>query len=49
MDFLALRNLSLIKDVLKEIPELTFDTIPMDDKKAINIFTTVNTSGSISV
>lgn len=45
MDFLALRNLSLIKDVLKEIPELTFDTIPMDDKKAINIFTTVNTSG----
>ena len=45
MDFLALRNLSLIKDVLKEIPELTFDTIPLDDKKAINIFTTVNTSG----
>ena len=45
MDFLALRNLSLIKDVLKEIPELTFDTIPMDDKKAINIFTSVNTSG----
>lgn len=45
MDFLALRNLSLIKDVLKEIPDLTFDSIPMDNKKAINIFTTVNTSG----
>ena len=45
MDFLALRNLSLIKDVLKEIPDLTFEKIPMNDKKAINIFTTVNTSG----
>ena len=45
MDFLALRNLTLIKDVLDEIPNLNFDTIPMNDNKAINIFTTVDTSG----
>ena len=45
MDFLALRNLTLIKDVLEEIPDLTFDTIPNNDLKAINIFTSVNTSG----
>ena len=45
MDFLALRNLTLIKDVLDEIPELTFDTIPNNDLKALNIFTSVNTSG----
>ena len=45
MDFLALRNLTLIKDVLEEIPDLTFDTIPNNDPKAINIFTSVNTSG----
>lgn len=45
MDFLALRNLTLIKEVLDDIPELTFDNIPLNDLKAINIFTTVNTSG----
>ena len=45
MDFLALRNLTLIKEVLDDIPELTFDTIPLNDLKAINIFTAVNTSG----
>lgn len=45
MDFLALRNLTLIKDVLEEIPNLTFDAIPNNDPEAINIFTSVNTSG----
>ena len=45
MDFLALRNLTLIKEVLDEIPDLTFDLVPSNDPKAINIFTTVNTSG----
>lgn len=45
MDFLALRNLTLIKEVLDDIKELDFDTIPLNDTKAINIFTTVNTSG----
>lgn len=45
MDFLALRNLTLIKEVLDDIPQLDFDTIPLNNSKAINIFTEVNTSG----
>ena len=45
MDFLALRNLTLIDNVLKEIPNLTFDTIPMNDQKAIKIFNNVYTLG----
>ncbi len=46
MDFLALRNLTLIADTLKEIPDdLTFDTIPVGDAKALSLFTTVNTMG----
>ncbi len=46
MDFLALRNLTLIADTLKDIPEnLTFDTIEAEDAKALSVFTTVNTMG----
>ena len=50
MDFLALRNLTLINDVIKDINEkensnLTFDNIPDGDKKAIEIFTNVYTTG----
>lgn len=45
MDFLALRNLTLIHNVLAEIPHLNFDTIPLDDKKALAIFTNVETIG----
>lgn len=45
MDFLALRNLTLIHDILEEIPELTFDTIPLEDKEALQIFTNVDTIG----
>ncbi len=45
MDFLALRNLTLIKDVLADISNLTFDSIPLNDKKALAIFTNVNTIG----
>lgn len=46
MDFLALRNLTLIADTLKDIPDpLTFDTIPVGDPKALSLFTTVNTMG----
>lgn len=45
MDFLALRNLTLIHDILEEIPELTFDTIPLEDKEAFQIFTNVDTIG----
>ncbi len=45
MDFLGLKNLTLITNILKEIKELTFDTIPEDDEAALNIFKTVNTTG----
>ena len=50
MDFLALRNLTLINDVIKDINEneksnLTFDSIPSGDKKAIDIFKNVFTTG----
>lgn len=46
MDFLALRNLTLIADTLKDIPDnLTFDSIVAEDPKALLIFTTVNTMG----
>ena len=45
MDFLALRNLTLIDNILKEIPELTFDTIPENDPKAIKLFHDVYTLG----
>ncbi len=45
MDFLGLKNLTLIASILNEINDLTFDTIPENDPKALNIFTTVNTTG----
>ena len=45
MDFLALKNLTLITDVLSQINNLTFDTIIENDNKALNIFTTANTIG----
>ena len=44
MDFLALKNLTLIKDVIDEA-QINFDEIPIDDKAAIKIFTDVNTIG----
>ena len=49
MDLLAIKNLTLIDSVLREINKdevkLVFDDIPLDDKEAINVFTTVNTLG----
>ncbi len=49
MDFLALKNLSLIDEVIKDIQEagvnLDFDNIPLNDKETIHIFTTVDTLG----
>lgn len=45
MDFLGLKNLSLITNILNEIENLTFDTIPENDVQALNIFTTANTTG----
>jgi len=45
MDFLGLKNLTLINNILSEIPDLDFDSIPEDDEKAIEIFNTANTIG----
>ena len=44
MDFLGLKNLSLIAGILKDV-NLKFDEIPEDDKKALQIFTKVKTIG----
>lgn len=44
MDFLSLKNLTLISNILEDV-KINFDDIKEDDKKAINIFTSVNTSG----
>lgn len=45
MDFLGLKNLTLINNILSEIPELDFDSIPEDDEDALEIFKTANTIG----
>ncbi len=50
MDFLALRNLSTITDILNQINtnekiNLTFDNIPLNDEEAIKIFTNCYTLG----
>ena len=45
MDFLAIKNLNLISDILKEIKDLNFDDIPLDDKKTIDLFNQGNTIG----
>ncbi len=44
MDFLALKNLTIINDCLKDI-NIKLDDIPMNDMEAINIFTSANTIG----
>lgn len=49
MDFLALKNLSLIDDVIKMLQQdnitISFDSIPEDDPDALHLFETVNTEG----
>lgn len=46
MDFLALKNLTIINDCLKDMNNgLTFDEIPCDDSKAMKVFEDVNTLG----
>ena len=45
MDFLGLKNLTLIANILDEIDGLTFDTIPEDDRQAIEVFNKANTIG----
>ena len=50
MDFLGLRNLTIIKDCLKIIKslhnkEINIDTIPLDDSKTFEIFQKAETAG----
>lgn len=50
MDFLALRNLTIISTILEDlkknhVADLDFECIPLNDEKAIQIFTNVNTVG----
>lgn len=44
MDFLALKNLTLINDVLKEVG-ISFDDIPNDDADTLRLFQSGNTNG----
>ena len=44
MDFLSIKNLTLITNILKEL-NLNFDDIKEDDKEALEIFRNVNTVG----
>ncbi len=50
MDFLGLKNLSIINNILNDIEinhhkKIDFSKIPLDDKDAINVFKKANTSG----
>ena len=50
MDFLGLKNLTIIDNILSDIKEQTgdiveFSKIPLDDKETLKIFETANTSG----
>ncbi len=45
MDFLGLKNLTIINNILAEIPDLDFDSIPDDDPLALDIFNKANTIG----
>ena len=50
MDFLALKNLTLIDDILNDIAkvhhiEIDFNKIPLDDKETLQLFETANTCG----
>lgn len=50
MDFLGLKNLTIIDNILNDIKETTgevidFSKIPLDDKETLKIFETANTSG----
>ncbi len=50
MDFLALKNLTLIANIIQDIKEITgeeidFNKIPLDDKESLKLFETANTCG----
>ncbi len=49
MDFLGLRNLTIISNIISDLKksniDIDFDKIPLDDEETINIFKTANTIG----
>ncbi len=46
MDFLAIKNLTIIHNIIKDIGgNLTFDNIPENDEAALKVFTDVDTLG----
>lgn len=50
MDFLGLKNLTIISNILEDIKnnyqeEILFSAIPLDDREAIKVFTGANTCG----
>ena len=50
MDFLALKNLTIIDNIINEIKEsknveIDFNKIPLDDKDTLKLFETGNTAG----
>lgn len=45
MDFLGIKNLTLIQNILREIEDINFDNIRENDEKALNIFKTSDTIG----
>lgn len=50
MDFLVLKNLTLIDNIIQDVKEIygkeiEFNGIPLDDKEALHIFETANTCG----
>ena len=50
MDFLGLKNLTIIDNIIRDIKDSTgevveFSSIPLDDKETLKIFETANTSG----
>ncbi len=45
MDFLALRNLSTISNIIKKIPNFNLNTIPLDDKLVYDLFKRADTDG----
>ena len=45
MDFLGLKNLTVISNVMKNIPDLKFSEIPLNDKKTFEVFQSDNLDG----
>ena len=45
MDFLALKNLSIISNIINKIPNFNINSIPLDDKEVFELFSKAETDG----